>query len=432
MDLVAQYDSNPRYYNVKLYDYDGKTLIFDASKDTTLGGLTYQADIGDSLSDYWQLTYNYRDDSELKEHHRYAFKGWQSRYDYDKKLTQPTWPSLNGVLIEDNFVAYAFYMEEDATKVATNQEYFSLNEEKSYSVEDAKYSGYALKLLPKYKDVLQGKITIPSFYTINNIKYPVSFIGDFNDAGKITDVYFLNDSQLIGLQSNCFKMTKENQLRNVYLPKNETFKFLGDNAFTNCVYLENIDIEKTGILNDNITYIGQYCFGWTDIGGVEISVQPMTVHIQKLPSGLKYLKSGAFNSFIGTSGNVNITISELPLSLTKLEPWTFGNCPNVNITEFGSNTLGQGLTTIKSAALYKAGSGVETVNIYKSVTHLGTIVGLESYGAFSGYGDNTLKIMNFYKPYEDYRSEQTQEPLSESVIGSIGINTEETTTGVIL
>ena len=93
-------------------------------------------------------------------------------------------------------------------------------------------------------------------------------------------------------------------------------------------------------------------------------------------------------------------ISKLPDKLPMVGIYTFRNCPNVKISNFGGPT--SSLIAIKQGAFQNAGEGLVAINIYAPVTILGVINEPGSYvgaGAFSNYPvDGKLQYLNSYQP----------------------------------
>ena len=370
--FTANYSSTPRTYKVTLYDDDGTTILLEEQ-------LEWNQDIGAVLgTTNAELSYNYKEyDTETNPYGRYAFAGWLSSYDYNSGSTIPTWESLDGRLITGDFVAYACYTVEDVRYDATNLKYFDFTMKNNYEINGIKYSGYAIALKGLYKTVFRGPITLPSEYNGQSIR----FVGNFNNATKITDVYFLENNEYYGILDQGFRMTVENQLTNAYLPKTDYFKFIGDEAFSNCYNLINIDIEGNNKLSDKIEFLGDRAFG---ING--FSFNSMQLNLIGLPANLQYLGQSAFYK-----GGPNINIEVLPETINVLEDWCLAGCDNVNISIFGTEQPGVGLTTIKNGALNNSGKKVEDILLLSSITTLSadniSSPGI-NYAAFENYAPN--------------------------------------------
>jgi hypothetical protein len=113
----------------------------------------------------------------------------------------------------------------------------------------------------------------------------------------------------------------------------------------------------------------------------------MKIEIDKLPAALEVLGAQAF-----LWGGPGVTITALPPKLKALEGYTFNGCPNVKITELGSNDGSSALWYLASNALAYAGrnhGGAINVNVYKSVAVIGA-------SAFSNYLSSNAHY-NFYR-----------------------------------
>jgi hypothetical protein len=102
MDLVPIFKSNVRKYRVTLYDYDGTELVWE--------DIDYQADIGSNMVSPYSL-YNYREHSEPDL--RWAFKGWQTEFDWQSNATAPSYHYLKGISNEykQKFMKVTTYSE---------------------------------------------------------------------------------------------------------------------------------------------------------------------------------------------------------------------------------------------------------------------------------------------------------------------------------
>ena len=84
-------------------------------------------------------------------------------------------------------------------------------------------TSYSISLKEEYKNILQGKITLPAVHEGNEIK----MIGDFSGANLITDIFFETNSSYISVAPNAFKngditnsakFNYNTSLKNIYLP----------------------------------------------------------------------------------------------------------------------------------------------------------------------------------------------------------------------
>lgn len=106
----------------------------------------------------------YKDSSNLPDNKRYGFKGWStSRFKVDEaKNFEAVKVDLNTYVVDKAMNLYPYYETEDVHKVATSEEYFSV-------------SNGVISLKSEYRDILQGKITIPT--TVKGAK--INTIGSF-------------------------------------------------------------------------------------------------------------------------------------------------------------------------------------------------------------------------------------------------------------
>ena len=396
MSFTANYTSSDRLYKVIFYDEDGTTELINTS-------LVYEANVEESLKDYSELIYNYKEykEAEQNPHNHWVFKGWQTAAQYEENSTEYIF-SLSDKVIENDFIMYAYYEVEDARTYPTNLSYFNIpNQTQSYG---GYGSGYVISIKPELKEKIQGKITLPNKTNDGRV---ISYVGDFAfaDCTKLKDVYFIDneDNKYIGIGKGGFAMTKENQLSNVYLPKNSTmFKIIYDYAFQNCYNLLNIDITEEKKLNDNIEYIGDYAFGIRE-SNVTIPINYMQVNIKELPKNLKILEDGAFYR------NLNLEITTLPIGLTRLGIYSLASCDKVNIIIFGTNELGKGLQIIDEAALKNSGKSITTIEIHKSITNLATNTQnpVVAAGAFTNYGN--ISSIKYYKPISEIKDTSDSE-----------------------
>lgn len=358
MKLVPVFAESTRYYSVILYDYDKTELV---NKQ-----LTYQTVVYDGLVaagvDPALLGYIYRDDSDIndKTNYRWAFQGWISARDYSNETPNPSYFDLTTHQIGTDFVAYAHYEEENFHNVATKEEYFDFEET---TISDALLgtevvSGYCIHIKEMYRNVLEGKITLPQKY--NNVN--IVEIGDFAYMPKITHVYFQNNEQCAYVQTivkvptssgrkecgfSCYGSSATSKLQVVDLPP--SFRLINYHAFAGCANLVTLT------LNDNILRIGEDALGTNEYGnGVRMKVQ-----INELPVNLVELGNNAFY------GNSNLVVTKLPENIVNTGDFTFTFCPNVSISEFGKT--GGKLQVIGSHAIYGISSNVTSLYIYSSV-----------------------------------------------------------------
>ena len=256
ISFVANFSTTPTLYDVIFYDSDGVTKIIDTK-------LTWHDNLVEKVSENYpyQLYYNHKEYIENPEDNesmfkRYALKGWQSKDDFDAQSKEPTWNDLKTIIIENNFIAYAYYEEEDCRYVPSNEEYFTITTNGIVSLAD------------EYKPVLKGKISVPEF--VKGIA--VIENGKFNSL--ITHIFFLgNTMQYVGANS----LVGNDNLKSVSIPSSVTVIEAG--AFQNCGNLETVN------LSDNITSIGLLAFN-----------QCKNLRLSKLPNNLQTIGNNAFQS----------------------------------------------------------------------------------------------------------------------------------------
>ena len=412
--IIAQYETRVRKYNIKLYD-DNSTLLFD-SHDFDCD-LAYEDDIGVKLKDLWQISYSYKEYDGGLEHYRYTFKGWSSSHDFSQKPAKLTYSSLVGVKITSDFVAYAYYELEDARKKPLDSKYFtfetvSISINKGVTFNKTYGPGIKININPLYRDCLQGKITLPNSYDNQNIM----FIGNFNHLPLVEEVYLLDGNKYIGCDGS-FGTNIQNRLKAVYLQNATELEFINTCSFANCNQLESIDISGSGRLGEKLRFIGYGAFSANSPLSSNLPAVPsgtaseltstdyyMKVYINGLPESLEDIQGHAFNSNV--SMNSNVHINKLPDKLQIINEYTFRNCPNVKILDFGGPS--SRLMAIKQAAFQNAGEGVVSINIYAPVQTLGVKNEPNSFieaGAFSNYPVNGgLKYLNSYQPITSFVS----------------------------
>ena len=292
LKLVPIFNSTERLYSVALYDWNEAPLV--------QVNLPYEADIGETLKkDYTVSYYNYREYTGSKANYRYEFKGWQSEHDFFNNPDILTYTTLKGKKVTGNIKLYAYYKEEDCTKVVSNSDYFSIN-------------GTTLNINSDYRGILSGKITLPSSHKGKALLE----IGQalFQNNTNITEIYFLPDAQYTNVNKDAFQsMTNLIAIHN--LP--DTIKIIGINGFNKCPAL---------VLN-------------------------------KLPDALEEIQTSAFFQ------DANVTFSTLPLGLIKIQSYGLASCPNISIREFGTSNSGSALTRIDGSAFQDSGDNSNIVTI---------------------------------------------------------------------
>lgn len=351
--------------------------------------------------------FHYKDPSNLGTDYRYAFLGWAA----EPNSKRPTFIDIDNYVVTGNINLYAYYEEENVKEVASDNKYFY-------------FDGDTINLHPDYKNVLQGKITLPSKSPSGTV---LKTIGNFQEeASLITHIFFLNDAQYTTVSNSAFGhkgASTTSILEAIYLP--DTITKIDDYAFYEILSLKEIT------LNDNITYIGNYAFSGLQSG----SFKEMQVFIHELPKNLITLGGQAF--YLGGS---NVHISKIPEGVSVIESNTFTFCPNVRIAEFGvdSNLESVGLKKIRNYAFYGAGGAftaygkpdftyipeINEVTFHKSVDYLG----LKSFGDSSApsYGSNLDKI-NFRYGIENYNENSFSS--AEDLFNYTGLYAQDYTDG---
>lgn len=198
-------------------------------------------------------------------------------------------------------------------------------------------------------------------------------------APGITHVFFLRNSTIYDtIGANAFNECSG--LIEVNLPSSITA--IKNYAFRGCVNMTTIN------LNNNITEIGASAFAG-------LPLQSMIVSINELPTSLTILGGSAFQN-----GGPNIKVTKIPDGIVDLPSYTFSRCPNVKISEFGSDGSGSKLTSIGTQCFAQSATGniggdVTSVVFHPSITTIGT-------QAFQQYGKTgTLLEVRFLGKTQD-------------------------------
>ena len=337
-EFYPDYDITTRRYFVRFYDHNAEIIL---QNNNEIWPVAYNATYDGPMQEYY-----YRDSEDLNEYKRYTFLGWSRRYYKDALpdgIPAEDQIKLTELVVTNNINLYACYRIDDVRDVATDMQYFVVEN----------YNGKkAISVREEYKNTLQGKITLPSKYNGEDITY----IKDFSHMSQVTHIFFLADAKYNTVGEYAFYYTSG--LTTIDLPASITR--IEGYAFARCLDLTTIT------LSDNITYIGTFAFSSTN----DQPVVDMKVQIDKLPASLEVLGAQAF-----LWGGPGITITTLPNNLQVLYSYTFNGCPNVKITELGSNDgSGSKLWRLDDYALSYAGTahgGEIIVNVYKSVTTIG-------------------------------------------------------------
>lgn len=380
MKLVPVFEESDRYYTITFNNYDRSLLV---SKQ-----LLWQ----ESLAEKMDIpAYLYRDDSELDEEIRWTFKGWISAADFAGDSAEPIIINVSALKATGDATYYAYFVQENVRTAPTDSQYFNFVRATGEGA-----SGYEISIKDEYRNLLQGKITLPARY--NNAD--VVAIGDFKNMPKITEVYCENGSQYVTITDNKgFQWTtnvvngsaNEPGIKAIYLPN--TMRSIGAYAFYCCRKLEHIT------LNDNITHIGRNAFSGKlsgdGEGGLAITMQ---LHLSELPYQLNSLGSMAFRY-----GGPNITLTSLPNGLNKLENQVFTECEGLKIAQLGD--FGVALSEIDTFAFYGCEQKVSTLIIAPSITHIASS-GDSVHGLSLAYSSSALQKVESYSA-----SYQTRESL---------------------
>lgn len=369
-DLVfyPEYIESPRMYSVSFYDWDGNVIPQEKiiTDDETGQFITiyvnewpvaYGTEYNGPIKNYY-----YRDSNDLRDIERWAFQGWSKNKYGDVEIKNPEYEDVTNLIIKNTTLLYGHYLKEDCTKVATKDDYFnfiSINEDTEYSI----------CIKDEYRDIIKGKITLPSKYDnkfITSVGNDTLSKGGFEDCDQITHVYFLNDNQ---------------------------YTKISNNAFCCCYNLKKIN------LSNSIVSIGERAFGSKNKGTIENpSITYMNIEIKSLPENLKTIGSFAFYY-----GGNNITLSELPENLDSIGIWAFAYCPNLKISDFN-------VKKISGNAFYSSGKNSDEFNTPDIIltigkraeeiayTSTGYSAAFDEYGSYfkQFYVDTTSPFSNIY------------------------------------
>ena len=443
MIIQASYTEDDRFYSIH-FSSDDNDNYFTIE-------MLYNHPIYVEASQKPEFFYEYKNDSNLGDGHKcYTFKGWQNENqfgtnEYLSMDDELAWKNENS---NTSKTYRAYFVEEDAIKAKMSNRIFTIESFKTdfntahkFAGEVIKYEynfsfdGYKISINQDFKELLKGKITLPAKDPSGNI---IKYVDDCTNLLHVKDVYFEEGNQYesigiyksienIDYKNNGFNMLKvsESSLTNIYLPK--TLKFISSYAFIGCIKLTNIDFNGEHKLSDKIEYIGTYAFGSsTQSGGTPAK----NIHLNELPTNLKYIGGYAFCYQNAT--NENIIITKLPEGLKVIPSWCFNDLPNMKVTTFGGKV--EGLEAISSGALVNCGKNIieNSITINPSIQILakGSPNGGGNYGAFTFYGPNnklsvvTQKVLSQIKDaggqfYSDedswantglnYNSEESQE-----------------------
>lgn len=388
MDLVPVFQTHVRKYVITLYDYDGKTVLAQESID-------YQADIGATMVSTHAI-YNYREHSDPNL--RWAFKGWQTKFDYQSQSPAPSFSYLEGQKVTSDVGYYAFYKEEDVyttpSMISKLDDFFDFSENHIVQVFNGEESttGVQISLKDKYRYLLQGKITLP---ILSPSGKKIISIGNFSDTNKsssnptnghtkFTHIYIQDkeNSHYLEIGGSAFAWANTSDgvypaLEEVYLPS--SIVSIGVAAFNQCANLKFVE------LSDNVRKIESSAF-W----GLNNSLT--SIGLDELPTKLEYIGPAAF-----WNAGPGIKATKLPDKVVELPDFCLSDCVNVNISVFGSTT--NPMTKIAFKCLDNSGSN--TIHSMK-VFCLDNAAVEE---AFYGYNVN-VSDLEIYSPSanQDYNS----------------------------
>lgn len=379
MTFKPVFSEQTRLYKVVLRDYDGSDLNHDY-----INGAEYNTDIA-------LPTYIYRPhDQDIM---RWTFKGWISPTDYLSGNPNPTFIAdleNNTKTITEDFYAYAFYEEEVCSEKASPLSYFNIS---SSPRDFGSYgSGLSISLKPEYKNILEGKITLPA---MKNDKYIVC-INDFADMKKVTHVYFEPGSQytMVGEPNVTTGSFSHNTnaiptLEAVYLPR--SIRYIGQKSFYKQFNLTTANLDNLDVLE----VIDQGAFRSTYDA-------IMKIQCSKLSDTITTIGSAAF-MYAGP----NITLTALPASLVTLQTWAFFDCYGLKIIDFGSDS-GQGIKFIGQGT-FSMGAG-HTTMITGEIHFRKSIIGIyqennsSTSKPFDNYGSNITAVLSY--PATDYNANE--------------------------
>lgn len=317
------------------------------------------------------LWYRFRDDNTgLGENERWTFKGWQNQASFNNPTTQFYLYDLNEVYVVENMQMWTYWEKEDASQVATDSYCFDFEQE-THNILGTYVTGLAANLKDSWYPFMGGKITIPTSYNGEDVK----FVGGFKDATQITDIYFLDDSKIVEISNEGFGNAESNfesQLAAVHnVPS--TLESIGTAAFRNCLKLQKCDLPNT------LRKIGPYAFA-----SMTTSAN-MTLQMNELPTNLEYL--GEY-SFCRTGSGIKFSV--IPSKVAELPDWCLGQCPEITINQFGG--VGSSLTKIGTNVFYNSGSPTVT-----TLTFEAPLATVDSYALFksgleNNYGSSVTTI----------------------------------------
>lgn len=332
--LAAVYTPTTRLYTIRFVDDDGRSLLYEIQwgydKAHSIEYIV-ERQTEHPEKPHFPLYFAHKAYGGALEHGRNALKGWISKQDLDN-LTPGIAPALYDlatVYVEKDMSFYAYYVEEDARNVATDERCFDFT-----ALSTRPDAGYALTPKEHYKAVLAGKITLPAAAGNKVVKQigssrAATLDAVFAQCVNLTDVYFAPGSVCEVIAAYTFNSSA---IRNIYLP--ETLLTIGTYAFANCSNLKRLSLGDFSKLPDGVTSIASNAFYYSS-----------NLELYELPRDLVDIGVSAFHS----CGD-GVYITKIPDNVKVLSAYSLAYCPNVSIREFGGGTsklerLGQGCLT---------------------------------------------------------------------------------------
>lgn len=382
--FVAIYDSAPRLYSVTLYDDDGSviTATTTGSSYTLPAKLQWNQDIGNTLSAFGQLNYNYKpyDSEEMQ----YYFVGWRSYADYAANATEPTWESLNGKTVTGDFVAYATYKLKPIT-TPFDTKYFSLNK-----------GTKTVSLLAMYRPLITGTIVIPSpkDFGLSDSEAVGYKVGNFTSPNTATEISKITQVLFAANAEGCYEAIEPNDttmgsfqmalnLEKVVLPKSITK--LGKSAFNMAAYANKAKLSSINL--ENITYFSDQCFQYC-----------VDLELSELNENTTYIGDAAFRYC------QKINIKKLPKKIIAIKGSAFVNCSSLEIDTFGDLETDNQLTIGASAfascntniskIYFKSGLKTVAASAFNNYTSARPVTIVHTKDPSTGYGATIQDIFN--------------------------------------
>lgn len=280
MNFYPEYEEKTKEYAVKFYDWNGNIIKQEKIED----GETV-------LVDQWMVPYGerydgpiknyyYRDSSQLSLAERWSFQGWSTIRYADKPVKNPEYVNLNNLQVKETILLYSHFITENCFEVASKQEYFTK-------------TGNSIAINEEYRDLLKGKITIPT--TLLGTKITSIGTKGFSNNKNITHVFFKKDCEIKTIGESAFSDC--NNL--IYFNFADSIEEIKKEAFLK-VPLE--PIEKEYSFGNNIKIIGDRAFNQAlkipESGDLTI----------RISGTIETLASMAISNLIGDSSSSQILI----------------------------------------------------------------------------------------------------------------------------